>query len=396
MKIGILREQRPGERRVAIVPAHVPQLAKLGLEVLIQAGAGIAAGFPDREYSTRGAIVVPDAVGLQEAEIIVGIRLAGANRVDSTQPVGSSLVWQGHHVAIGMVDPLGEPAAIDEFARSGATLMALELVPRITRAQNMDVLSSQATVAGYRAVLLAAFELPRLFPMLVTAAGTIKATQVLVIGAGVAGLQAMATARRLGAVVSGYDIRPACREQVESIGAKFVDLQLTAERAEDQGGYARAMDDAFAQQQRERLGEYVGRSDVVICTAALPGKRSPVLVTGGAVAHMAPGSVIVDLGAERGGNCELTVADQRVSVHGVTVLGPTNLAAEAPYHASQMFSGNLCSFLASLVQKGEIQWNLKDEVLRETLVARGGQVVHTRIRELLKLDPLSASVPWSP
>lgn len=260
----------------------------------------------------------------------------------------------------------------------------------------MDVLSSQATVAGYRAAILAAYELPRLFPMLVTAAGTVKAAHVLVLGAGVAGLQAMATARRLGAVVSGYDIRPACREQIESIGAKFVDLQLTAERAEDQGGYARAMDDAFAQQQRQRLGEFVGRSDVVICTAALPGKRSPVLVTPGAVAKMAPGSVLIDLAAERGGNCELTTADQRMNVNGVTILGPTNLAAEAPYHASQLFSGNVCSFLANLVRKGEIQWNLKDDILRETLVARGGQVVHTRIRDLLKLDPLPASVPWSP
>lgn len=391
MQIGILRERQPGERRVAIVPAHLPQLVKLGLEPLVETGAGTAAGYRDADYTAKGGQIVATADAFQTAGLVVGIRLAGANRTNGD--AAPTISWRAGQVAIGLTEALGEPQAIAEFAQSGAALVALELIPRITRAQSMDVLSSQATVAGYRAVLLAAFELPRLFPMLMTAAGTISAARVLILGAGVAGLQAMATSKRLGAVVSGYDIRPACREQIESIGAKYVDLKLHAEGAEAAGGYARAMDESFARQQRERLAEVVGRHDVVVCTAAIPGRRSPLLVTRQAVEQMPPGSVVVDLAAERGGNCEVTVADQRIVHNQVVVLGPTNLPAEAPYHASQMFSANLCQFLNTLVRQGELHWNLSDEIVRETLVARDGHVVQARIRELLQLAPLPAAAP---
>lgn len=391
MRLGVLKERAAGERRVAIIPAQVAPLAKLGFEVHIQAGAGEAAGYADAAYSAKGARIADSSESLLlGADVLVGVRLAGADRESS------ALRWEARHVAIGLIDPLGEPASAAEFARSGATLLSLELIPRITRAQSMDVLSSQATVAGYRAALLAAYELPRLMPMLMTAAGTLKAAQVLVLGAGVAGLQALATARKLGAATFGYDIRPACREQVESVGAKFVDLQLEAGGAEDRGGYARAMDEAFYQEQRERLAAFVARSDAVICTAAIPGRRSPLLVTRGAVAGMAPGSVVVDLAAERGGNCELTEPDRRVVAGGVTVLGPTNLPADAPYHASQMFSANVAQFLGALLRNGRFDWNVDDEIVRATLVARDGQIVQPRLRELLKLEPLPNSVPWSP
>jgi H+-translocating NAD(P) transhydrogenase subunit alpha len=284
-----------------------------------------------------------------------------------------------------MCDPLGEPQAVADMAQTGATLFALELIPRTTRAQAMDVLSSMATIAGYRAVILSALELPKIFPLLMTAAGTLSAARVLIIGAGVAGLQAIATARRLGAVVRAYDVRPVVREQVESLGAKFVELPLETSQAEGAGGYAKAQDEAFYQRQRELLGKVVAESDVVITTAAIPGKPSPLLVTADAVAAMQPGSVIVDLAAERGGNCALTQADFRVVAHGVTILGPTNLPSEVPQHASQMFSANVTSFLQNLVKDGKAVVNRDDDIIRETLVAQDGDVVHPRLRELAGL-----------
>jgi NAD(P) transhydrogenase subunit alpha len=296
---------------------------------------------------------------------------------------------QPGQVVIGMCDPLGEPKAVAEIAQSGATLFALELIPRITRAQSMDVLSSMATISGYRAVLLAAIELPKIFPLLMTAAGTLTAARVFIVGVGVAGLQGIATARRLGAVVRAYDVRPACREQVESLGGKFVELPLETAGAEGAGGYAKAQDEAFYQRQRELLANVVAESDVVITTAAIPGKPSPLLVTADAVARMTPGSVIIDLAAERGGNCALTKADQRVVAHGVTILGPTNLPSEVPQHASQMFSGNVTAFLLNLVKKGELVLNCDDEIIRDTLAAYDGQVVHSRIRELLGLSKMT-------
>jgi len=263
--------------------------------------------------------------------------------------------------------------------------MAMELMPRITRAQSMDALSSMATVAGYKAVLLAAETAPRMFPMLMTAAGTVTPARVLVVGAGVAGLQAIATARRLGAVVHGYDIRPAAREQVESLGARFVELPIKADDSEDSGGYAKAMDEEFYRRQQELMGKVVAESDVVITTAAVPGKKAPVLITADMAEGMAPGSVIVDLAAERGGNCELTRPGETIRERGVTILGPVNVAATVPYHASQMYSKNISTFLLHLVEDGELQLDADDEIVQGVLLTRGGQVIHAGLREQLGL-----------
>jgi H+-translocating NAD(P) transhydrogenase subunit alpha len=289
---------------------------------------------------------------------------------------------------IGMGDPLGNPQAAKDLADRRAIAFAMELIPRITRAQSMDVLSSMATIAGYKAVLRAADHLPKLFPMLMTAAGTLKASKVLVLGAGVAGLQAIASSRRLGAVVQAYDVRPAVKEQIESLGAKFVDLQLDTAGSEDKGGYAKQLSDDQIRLQQERLALVAGENDVCISTAAIPGKRSPVLLTAAAVNKMKSGSVIVDLAAERGGNCELTQPDQTVVVNGVTILGPTNLPAEVPQHASQMYAKNLATFLLLLTKQGQLEIDLKDEVIRDTLIAKDGQVQNQRMRDILDLGPL--------
>ncbi len=386
MKIGTAAETFPGERRVAMVPDTVPALIKTGLEVLIETGAGERAGFGDQAYRDKGAQIVPDRRTAQAADIVVQVRCGGVATGTANADLGT---WRGDQVLIGMCDPLGFPAACQRLAETGVTLMALELVPRITRAQSMDVLSSMATVAGYRAVLLAALELPRMFPLLMTAAGTLKPARVFVIGAGVAGLQAMATARRLGAIVQAYDVRAAAKEQVESVGARFVQMELKPGDAEDRGGYAKAMDEAFYEKQRQLMASVVAESDVVITTAAIPGKASPRLVTAEAVHAMRPGSVIVDLAAERGGNCELTKADQRLVAHGVTILGPTNLPAEIPYHASLMFAKNITHFVQNIVRDGTLQWSADDEIIRDSTVARGGQITHPRVRELLGLGPTS-------
>jgi NAD(P) transhydrogenase subunit alpha len=314
------------------------------------------------------------------AEIIVQVRALGANLTAGRDDIAR---LRNGQLLLGMCDPLGEPQAVQEIAQAGATLFALELIPRTTRAQSMDVLSSMATIIGYRAALLAASELPRLFPMLMTAAGTLTAAKGFVIGAGVAGLQAIATAKRLGAVMRAYDLRPACREQVESVGGKFVELPLEAGDAQDQGGYAKAQGEEFYRKQRELLTKVVGESDIVITTAAIPGKAAPQLITADAVAGMHAGSVIVDLAADRGGNCALTKADERVVAGGVTILGPTNLASEAPTHASQLFSGNVTAFLQHIVKKGQLDLNRDDEIIRETMAAHGGEIVHPRIREAL-------------
>jgi NAD(P) transhydrogenase subunit alpha len=378
MIIAVPRETFPAERRVALIPVSIAPLAKAGMEVRIEAGAGLAAGFPDKQYADKGAKIIADRAELFAADIILQVRAAGAN-LEAGQ--ADLPLYRRDQVVVASCDPLGEPKAAAELAARGATLFALELLPRITRAQSMDVLSSQATIAGYRAVLLGAMELPKIFPMLMTAAGTLSAAKVFVIGAGVAGLQAIATARRLGAAVSGYDVRPAVKEQVQSLSAKFVEMPLDA--AEGTGGYAKQMDENFYRRQRELMTKVVAESDVVITTAAIPGKKSPVLITAEMVAGMSPGSVIVDLAAQRGGNCELTKADEKVVVNGVTILGPTNLPSEAPYHASQMYAKNLCNFLVPMVKGGKFEINMDDEVVRETLVCRGGEVVHPRVRELL-------------
>jgi H+-translocating NAD(P) transhydrogenase subunit alpha len=380
MDVGVVKETFPGERRVALVPADVAKLTKSGLGVIIEPGAGTAAGFADKAYADKGAKLATSREAVFAAPIVAQVRSLGTNLDAGRSDLTS---FRSGQIIIGACDPLGEARAVAEVAKTGATLFALELVPRTTRAQAMDILSSMANLAGYRAVLLAGLELPKIFPLMMTAAGTLTASKVFVIGAGVAGLSAIATAKRLGAVVRAYDVRPACREQVESLGAKFVELPLETSQAEGAGGYAKAQDEAFYQRQRELLTNVVAESDVVITTASIPGKQSPLLVTAGAVARMQPGSVIVDLAAERGGNCALTRADARVVEHGVTILGPTNLASEVPHHASQMFSGNVTAFLQNLVKKGEIVLNRDDEIIRETLVAHSGEVVHPRIKQLL-------------
>jgi NAD(P) transhydrogenase subunit alpha len=291
-------------------------------------------------------------------------------------------------IAIGLADPLGAPEGVRDLASKGVTAFALELIPRITRAQSMDVLSSMATIAGYKAVLLAANALPRMFPLLTTAAGTVTPAHVFIVGVGVAGLQAISTARRLGAVVEAYDVRPAVKEQVQSVGAKFVELPLDTAQAEDKGGYAKAQDESFYQRQREMMARVVAASDVVITTAVVPGKKAPVLVTAEMVRGMAPGSVVVDLAAERGGNCELTCADQVVVQHGVTIVGPTNLPSTVPYHASQMYAKNITTFLLHLIKDGNVRIDLTDEITRDTLIADKGEVVNGRIREALGLPGL--------
>ena len=384
MKVAVLKETFPNERRVALLPANITQLAKAGAEILVESGAGLAAGIPDQSYADKGAQMVADRSRLLESEVIVQVRSYGANRQAGAADLSSFSAGQ---VVIGTCDPLGAPEAIAELAATGVTAFALEMIPRITRAQAMDVLSSQATIAGYRAVLMAAMDLPKMFPMMMTAAGTLAATRAFVIGAGVAGLQAIATCRRLGAVVHAYDVRPATREQVESLGGKFVQLELDAGQAEDKGGYAKAMGDDFYQKQRQLMAEVVAESDVVITTAAIPGKPSPLLITAQAVSGMAPGSVIVDLAAERGGNCELSQADARVVEHDVIIHGPTNLPSEVPYHASQMFGNNLTKFLLNMMRDGQLVLDQEDEIVRDTMVCQGGEVTNDRIRSLLELPP---------
>jgi H+-translocating NAD(P) transhydrogenase subunit alpha len=383
----------PGERRVALVPAMVPVLAKAGLEVGVQAGAGEAAGFTDREFAEKGAVMVPERADLiGAADLVVQVRGFGAAPGTDAD---LALLKPGQAI-VAMQDPLTGGAAMQRLAERGVTVFALELVPRITRAQSMDVLSSMATVAGYKAVLIAATTLPRMFPMLMTAAGTVAPARVFVIGAGVAGLQAIATARRLGAKVEAYDVRPAVKEQINSLGAKFVELPLETGDAEDRGGYAKAQDETFYRRQRELLSRVVAASDVVITTAAIPGKAAPVLVTADMVRGMPPGSVIVDLAAERGGNCELTRADEVVTEAGVSILGPTNLAATVPYHASQMYAKNVTTFLQHLVKNGQLTIDEKDEITSETLVAQGGEILHPRVREAAGLPPRAVGVAPGP
>jgi H+-translocating NAD(P) transhydrogenase subunit alpha len=377
MRVGIPKESLPGETRVAVIPAAVPGLLKAGLDVLVEEGAGTSAGFRDDAYRAAGATTAPRA-DVFAADIILQVRAT---------PVEAGRLRTGQAV-IGFADPLGAPPAISEAAATGATLLSMELMPRITRAQSMDALSSMATIAGYKGVLLAANALPRMFPMLMTAAGTISPARVFIVGAGVAGLQAIATARRLGAKVESYDVRPAVKEQVESLGARFVELPLDAADSEDKGGYAKAQDEAFYQRQREMMLKVVANSDVVITTALIPGRKAPTLLTTEMVEAMAPGSVVVDLAAERGGNCELTRADETVVHRGVTIVGPSNPPALVPYHASQMYSKNITTFLMHLLGKDgaaqpSLPINLEDEITRETLLTRGGGVVHPRVKELL-------------
>ena len=378
MKIGVPTEQVAGERRVALVPASIALLKKAGFEVFIERGAGDRAGFPDSAYADKGAQIAASRADVFAADVILQVRVSDLSPMRPGQ------------VVVGTADPLGAPDAVRDLASRGVTAFALELIPRITRAQSMDVLSSMATIAGYKAVLLAANSLPRMFPLLTTAAGTITPAHVFIVGVGVAGLQAIATARKLGAVVEAYDVRPAVKEQVQSVGAKFVELPLETGQAEDKGGYAKEQDEAFYQRQRDMMTRVIAASDVVITTAVVPGRKAPVLVTGDMVRGMAPGSVIVDLAAERGGNCELTRADQVVVDNGVTILGPTNLPSTVPYHASQMYAKNITTFLLHLVKEGAVKLDPSDEITRDTLIAQAGEVVNARVRTALGLPELVA------
>jgi NAD(P) transhydrogenase subunit alpha len=379
MIVGVVTEATGNERRVSLVPAVVPLLQKAGHQVLVQSGAGGRAGYADAEYEAAGARLAADRDAvLAEAEVLPLLGAPGDGRLDPAS-------LRAGQVVVGLLDPLGAPEAMRAMAECGVTAFALELLPRISRAQPMDALTSMATVAGYRAVLLAAGALDKMFPLMMTAAGTVTPAKVLVLGAGVAGLQAIATARRLGAVVEAYDVRAVVREQVESLGAKFVDLELGGDDAETTGGYARALGEDFTRRQQEGLAKVVASCDVVISTAAIPGRRAPVLVTAEAVAGMRPGAVIVDLAAETGGNCALTKAGQTVDAGGVQVMGPAALAASAPRDASQMYARNVLAFLRHVTKDGALRLDPEDEIARDALVARDGEVVSARVRALLGL-----------
>jgi len=358
---------------VAATPRVLDLLKKSGVETWIESGAGLESGFPDDEYIAKGGRVAPAAAVRENAQILLHVRVPA-------EPPGRDAI------AIGFCDPLSDPAIAARYAQAGATLFSMELVPRITRAQSMDALSSMASIAGYKAVLLAAVNLPRIFPMMTTAAGTMPPARVLVIGAGVAGLQAIATARRLGAVVSGYDVRAAVKEQIESLGAKFVNIKIE-ESGEGEGGYAKALSEAAIRSQREQMAQVMKEQDVVITTAAVPGKKAPLLVTREMLRAMAPGSILVDLAAERGGNCEVTRAGETVVEQGVMVLGPVNVPATVPRHASEMYARNIVTFLKNMITKdGQLNLDLNDEITRETLVARGGEVVHPKVQALLGVN----------
>jgi H+-translocating NAD(P) transhydrogenase subunit alpha len=384
--IGVPKEIYPGERRVALVPMVVPILTKAGCEVVIEAGAGEEAGYPDSHYVQKGAKIIPErAAVFESSDIIVQVLSYGSN--DITGKADLPLLRR-NQVLIGFLRPLGSMEVVQEIANTGVTAFSVELVPRTTRAQSMDALSSMGTICGYKAVLIAADTLPRIFPMLTTAAGTITPARVLIIGAGVAGLQAIATARRLGAVASAYDLRPAAKEQVQSLGGRFIELPIEAKDAQDARGYGTAQDESFYARQRELLGRVVAESDVVITAAVVPGKQSPVLVTADMVKGMAPGSVIFDLASERGGNCELTKTGQTVIEHGVRIIGRINLASGVPYHASQMYARNVTAFIVHILKDGRLRLDRDDEIIRETLLTSGGDVVNERVREFFSLPAM--------
>jgi NAD(P) transhydrogenase subunit alpha len=381
MQIGVPKESREGEARVALVPESVARLTKAGLNVVVQAGAGEAAGFGDAAYQTAGATLQPDAdVVFGTSDVVLKVRppvFEGGTSEIAKLKAGA--------VLIGMIEPLTSPRMLQSLAEHDITALSMELIPRITRAQSMDVLSSQATVAGYKAVLLAAAASPKLFPMLMTAAGTIPPARVLVLGAGVAGLQAIATAKRLGAIVEGYDVRPEVKDQVESLGAKWVGLAM--EEAVGAGGYAKEVSEEAQKRALQHLHKLVAEADVVITTAQIPGRRSPVLVTDDMVKDMRRGAVIVDLAAEGGGNCTMTQAGKTIDVGGVHILGPLNLAATMPYHASQMYSRNLTTLLQHLVKDGALNLDTADEITAGCLVTHGGEIVHPRLRPAVAATP---------
>ncbi len=389
MIVGVPRETYPGERRVAIIPSLAQRLIQSEHEVWVESNAGDEAGHPDSAYEAQGAQIKNRDAIFQGADVIAQVRGLGANPEAGRDDLDRLSESQ---VLVAMMDPLSEPRSARELAERRVLSYAMELMPRISRAQSMDALSSQANIGGYKSVLLAAEALPKIFPMMMTAAGTITPARVFIVGAGVAGLQAIATARRLGAIVKSYDIRPEVKEQVESLGAKFVELELETDDASGEGGYAQAMDEEFYRKQREMMNEVVAESDVVITTAAVPGKKAPILVTEEMVQGMAPGSVVVDLAAERGGNCDLTQPGETVVAHGVTVVGPENLPSSVPKHASQMYAQNVVNFLEHLMDHGGLaEPEAEDQIVGETMLTRDGQVVHAKVRELLGEAPVETT-----
>ncbi len=384
MIVAVPTESFEGECRVALIPDVVHKLAGKGIEILIQAGAGERAGFSDEQYKARGAQIVAAATLFQRADVVLQVRTFGANPHGAAE---LNLLRAGQTL-IGFADPLDRSDRLKTLAHCGVTLFSMELMPRISRAQSMDALSSMATIAGYKAVLLAANRYPRMFPLLMTAAGTLTPARVLVLGAGVAGLQAIATAKRLGARVSAYDVRAAVKEQINSLGAEFVELNIAGADSQDAGGYATIQDDAFYDMQRVALAKVVAASDIVISTAAIPGQPAPLLITGAAVEAMGAGSVIIDLAAERGGHCELTDPGAEVDVMGVTISGPLNVPSTVPGHASQMYAHNISTFLLHLLDdEGQLQINLDDEITAGTLVARDGALIHERVLQAQGLTP---------
>jgi len=389
MIVGVPVETYPNEKRVALVPVVISALIKLGLDVYVQKGAGEQAGYRDSEYEEQGAKLVSDRAEIfSSADVLLSVNSLGTNLEKDSESM--NLLRSGQ-VIMGLLDPLGSPDYSQKLAEMGVNAFALELLPRIARAQPMDVLSSMASIAGYKSVLLAAEALNKLFPMMITAAGTITPAHVFIVGVGVAGLQAIATAKRLGAVIRAYDVRPAVKEQVESLGAKFVEMELETEDSETSGGYAKAMDEDFYRRQREMMKEVVAESDVVITTALIPGKKAPILITEEMVKGMTSGSVIVDLAAEGGGNCELTKSGETIEAHGVQIIGIENLASTIPHHASQMYAKNLTAFLKILVDDGELNINMDDEIIRDTLLTYQGEVVNPRVKELLGMPESQSS-----
>ncbi len=390
MVVGVPRENRAGETRVALTPTALPQLTKAGFDVVIESGAGAAAGYPDEVYTDRGA-----RIGSRD-DVFAADVLVQVNVMDGDPANAEIARLRQGQVVVGAVAPFARPELVKAISATGATLFALELVPRTTRAQSMDILSSQAAVAGYKAVLIGAAELPKMFPLLTTAAGTIAPAKVFIVGAGVAGLAAIANSRRLGARVEAYDVRPAAREEVESLGARFVELPLETGQEEGSGGYAKQLSEETIKKQQELMAKTVAASDVVITTAQVQGSKAPVIITTEMVKGMAPGSVIVDLAAEQGGNCEPTVAGEVVDVDGVRVIGVVNLPGDIPVHSSQLFGKNVANFLGLMVADGKLDPGVDDDVIRESVVAMGGDVVNNRVREALGMEKLPEPEPPAP
>ncbi len=391
MHIGVPRELATGEKRVALVPEVVPQLLKAGNTVSIERSAGRRAGFTDEAYESAGASLVDSPLTLySDADLVLKVQRplrggsAATDEISALRP-GSALV--------GLLQPAGDPSFFRQIAERRVTSFAMELVPRTSRAQMMDALSSQSTVAGYKAVLIAASTLQKFFPMLMTAAGTVRPARVLVIGAGVAGLQAIATARRIGAVVEAFDTRPVVKEQVKSLGARFIELDVAAEEAQDSGGYARELRHEHMQREMDLIRDRAREADVIITTALVPGKRAPVLVTAQTVREMKPGAVIVDLAGEQGGNCELSRPGETVEAHGVTIVAPLHISSDLAYHASQMYARNIAAFISLLAPKGSLELNFADDIIDAVCVTADGDIRNRGIRERLGLTTAEMPVP---